>query len=64
MTSSPQLPAWLPRRLMSVPEISELVNQSERQVWRYVKDGRLEVIRLGGSVRATPEAVARLLGLL
>lgn len=64
MTSSPHLPAWLPRRLMSVPEIAELINQSERQVWRYVKDGRLEVIRLGGSVRATPEAVARLLGLL
>jgi hypothetical protein len=49
---------------MSVPEISVLVNQSERQVWRHVKDDRLEVIRLGGSVRATPEAVARLLGLL
>jgi excisionase family DNA binding protein len=49
---------------MSIPEIAELINQSERQVWRYVKDGRLEVIRLGGAVRVTPEAVARLLGLL
>jgi hypothetical protein len=49
---------------MSVPEIAELIDQSPRQVWRYVKDGRLQVIRLGGSVRATPEAVARLLGLL
>ena len=64
MTSSPQLPDWLPRRLISVPEIAELINESERQVWRYIRDGRLEVIRLGGSVRATPEAVARLLGLL
>jgi len=49
---------------MSIPEIAELISQSERQVWRYVKDSRLEVIRLGGSVRATPEAVAKLLGLL
>ena len=64
MTAVPSLPDWLPRRLTSVPEISELINQSPRQVWRYVKDGRLEVIRLGGSVRATPEAIARLLGLL
>lgn len=64
MTRSRPLPDWLPRRLMSVPEIAELIDQSPRQVWRYVKDGRLQVIRLGGSVRATPEAVARLLGLL
>jgi hypothetical protein len=49
---------------MSVPVIAELINQSQRQVRRYVRDGRLEVIRLGGSVRATPEAVARLLGFL
>jgi hypothetical protein len=64
MTSSPPLPEWMPRRLMNVAEVADLIHQSPRQTWRYVADGRLEVIRLGDSVRATPEAVAKLLGLL
>jgi predicted DNA-binding transcriptional regulator AlpA len=64
MTSSPPLPEWMPRRLISVPEVAELIDQSERQVWRYIADGRLQVIRLGNSVKATPEAVVALLGLL
>ena len=64
MTSSSPLPEWIPSRLMSIREIAELIDQSERQVRRYVADGRLQVIRLGDSVKATPEAVAALLGLI
>jgi len=64
MTSSPHLPEWLPRRLMSVSEVAEIIDQSPRQVWRYISDGRLQVVRLGNSVKATPEAVALLLGLV
>jgi excisionase family DNA binding protein len=64
VTSSLQLPDWLPRRLMSVTEVAKVINQSPRQVWRYISDGRLQVIRLGDSVKVTPEAVAALLGLL
>lgn len=62
MTSS--LPDWISRRLMTVPEIAELLQQSPRQVWRLIADGRLQVMRAGGSTQATPEAVASLLGLL
>jgi excisionase family DNA binding protein len=49
---------------MSVEEVAELVDQSPRQVWRYIRDGRLQVIRLGASVKIAPEAAAALLKLL
>jgi excisionase family DNA binding protein len=61
MTSS--LPAWIPPRLMSVPEAAEILQQSPRQVWRLIADGRLRVIRLGRSVRVSPEAIAEFLGI-
>jgi excisionase family DNA binding protein len=62
--TSPSLPDWLPRRLMTVPETAEVLQQSPRQVWRLIADGRLQVKRVGRSVRVTPEAVAALLGLI
>jgi excisionase family DNA binding protein len=61
---SPSLPDWLPRRLMTVAEAAELLQQSPRQVWRLIADGRLQVTRVGRSVRVTPEAIAALLGLV
>jgi excisionase family DNA binding protein len=61
---SPPLPDWLPRRLMTVNEVAEIINASPRQVWRLIADGRLQVKRVGRSVRVTPEAVAALLGLI
>ncbi len=63
MTSVP-LPDWLPRRLLTVPETAEVLQQSPRQVWRLIADGRLQVKRVGRSVRVTPEALAALLGLI
>ncbi len=63
MTSVP-LSDWLPRRLLTVPETAEVLQQSPRQVWRLIADGRLQVKRVGRSVRVTPEALAALLGLI
>jgi excisionase family DNA binding protein len=58
------LPDWIPRRLMTVDEAAELLQLSIRQTWRLIADGRLQVKRLGRSVRVTPEAIAALLGLI
>jgi excisionase family DNA binding protein len=60
--NSPRLPDWLPRRMMTVDEVAEVISQSPRQVRRLVADGRLNVVRIGRSVRVTPEAVVALLG--
>jgi len=62
--TSPSLPDWIPRRLMTVPELAELSQQSERQVWRLIADGRLQARKIGSSTRVTPEAFATLLGLM
>jgi excisionase family DNA binding protein len=62
--TSPSLPDWIPRRAMKVPEVAVLVQQSERQVWRLIADGRLQVTKIGRTTRVTPEAVAALLGLM
>src|SRR5207248_6116584 len=57
-----RLPDWLPRRLMTVDEVAELMHQSSRQVWRLIAAGKLPVVRVGRSARITPEALAALLG--
>jgi excisionase family DNA binding protein len=62
--TSPSLPDWIPRRLMAVDEAAELLQLSTRQTWRLIADGRLQVKRVGRSVRVTPEAIAALLGLI
>lgn len=62
--TSPSLPEWLPRRMVTVPETAELLQQSPRQIWRLIALGRLQVVRVGRSTRVTPEAIAALLGLM
>jgi excisionase family DNA binding protein len=62
--TSPSLPDWIPRRLVTVPELAELLQQSERQVWRLIADGRLQVHKIGSSTRVTPEEIAALLELM
>ena len=64
MSSLPPFPEWIPRRLMTVEEAAEILHLSIRQLRRLIAEGRLEVIRLGRSVRITPEAVVALLGLM
>ncbi len=63
MTSGP-LPVWIPRRLMTVEEAADLLQLSSRQLRRLIASDRLEVKRVGRSVRVTPEAIGALLGLL
>ena len=56
-----QLPEWLPRRLLTVPEAAEFLHLDVRTVWRMTADGRLPVRRFGRAVRIRPEALATLL---
>ena len=55
------MPDWLPRRLLTVPEASELLRVSERQLWRLISNGRLRVARIGRRVLITPESIVDLL---
>jgi excisionase family DNA binding protein len=59
--SQTKLPEWLSPRLLTVPEVSDVLRLSERQVWRLISDGRLRVMRVGRRVVIRPEAVIALL---
>ncbi len=51
-------PVWLPRRLLTVEDIAEILRVDARTVRRWIADGRLPRAPLGGrSVRVRPEAV-------
>jgi len=55
--SQTKLPEWLSPRLLTVPEVSDVLRLSERQVWRLISDGRLRVMRVGRRVVIRPDAV-------
>jgi excisionase family DNA binding protein len=51
-------PVWLPRRLLTVDDIAEILRVDARTVRRWIADGRLPRAHLGGRVvRVRPEAV-------
>jgi excisionase family DNA binding protein len=51
-------PAWLPRRLLDVAEVADLLNVSVRTIRRMIDEGRLpRVAHLGRLVRIRPEDV-------
>ena len=56
------LPDWIPQRLMTVQEVAELLQISERQVRRLLADHQLQETRVGRSVRISPEALVAFLG--
>jgi len=60
MTRLP-LPGWLPKRLLTVEEVADLLRLSTRQVRRLIADGRLQAVHLGRAVRVEPGALARLI---
>jgi excisionase family DNA binding protein len=55
------LPAWLPRRLVTLVEAAELLHVSVRHLRRLIAKGELEPTRVGGTVRVSPEALAALI---
>ena len=55
------LPGWLPRHLLTVPEASELLRVSTRHLRRLIKSGRLRVAHIGRRVLIPPDALADLL---
>jgi excisionase family DNA binding protein len=46
-------------RLMRAKELAELVGWSETQVYRQTERGKIPCIRIAGSVRYNPAAIAR-----
>jgi excisionase family DNA binding protein len=59
MSATP--PDWIPQRLMTVREVAELLQLSNRQVRRLIANRQLEAVSVGRSVRIRPEALASLL---
>lgn len=45
----------LPRELMTVEEVAELLKVSRAGVYRWVETGRLKALRVGSLLRFTPE---------
>jgi excisionase family DNA binding protein len=56
-----ELPPWMPRPLLTVKEVAEVLHISVRQVRRLIEDGRLAAVRIGRAVRVRPEAAAELI---
>ena len=52
------LPPWIPRRLLTVKEVADLLHLSTRQVRRMIAQNDIQAVRLGRSVRIRPEALA------
>jgi len=51
----------MPCHLLTVREVARLLRCSERQVRRFISDGRLSVLHLGRRVLIKPESVIALL---
>ena len=58
--TNPAIPAWLPRRLVTLAEAADLLHVSVRHLQRLIAKGELEPTRVGGPVRLSPEALARI----
>ena len=50
-----------PRQCLRIPTVAELLDVSPSTVRRLIRDGRLEAIRIGSSVRVTEASVGHLL---
>lgn len=53
--------AVVPARLLRVPEAAAALAVSNRSVWRLIALGKLDVVRLGRSVRITADSVDSLI---
>jgi excisionase family DNA binding protein len=59
--ASASWPIWLPRRLLSIDDLSRIFQVSPRTARRMVDSGRLPRAPLGRLVRVRPETVLALL---
>jgi excisionase family DNA binding protein len=46
------------KRALTVPDVAELLNISERQVYKLVAEYRIPSFKIGGSIRFDPFAIA------
>jgi excisionase family DNA binding protein len=54
-------PVWLPRRLLTIEDLAEILQISRRTARRMIDSGRLPRAPLGRFVRVRPEAVLDLI---
>ena len=47
--------------LLTVREVAQMTRLHEMTIWRYIRSGRLEAVRIGRRLRVRPEAVEKLL---
>ena len=52
---------WPSRRLMTIKNVSERAQLSQRTIHRLIANKQLRVLRIGGAVRVTEEAFQELL---
>ena len=50
------------RKVLTVPEVAEMLAVSEITVWRMVRDGRVKSIKIGASRRILAESVEAIIG--
>lgn len=50
-------------KLYNIGEISELLQTTRRTIYRYIKDGKLQAIKIGGQWKVTEQALKDFLNL-
>lgn len=61
MTKLPKDETWPSGRLMTVKDVAERVQLSERTIHRLISKKHLRVLRIGSALRVTEEAFRELL---
>ena len=54
-------PIWLPSRMLTVDDIALIFDVHPRSVRRWIADGRLPCVHVGGVVRVRPETALKLI---
>ena len=55
MTTKPSKPTALPQKLLTIPEVADLIQASEKWVRQQITAGSLRSHRLGRAIRVSPE---------
>ena len=54
-------PVWLPQRMLSIEDVALIFDVHPRSVRRWIADGRLPCVHVGGVVRLRPETALKLI---